>query len=285
MKYSTILLSSIYAFKANNAFATFTIAAADTSTGQVGASGSSCVDGLLYKVAYHSVANHGLCMTQGSPPANPVWDSTATELSPVYGAIDAMLTNDTDPSVIIQTITDPKFDDEKFMLIFDSVNLRQYGCVDLQGLAAGYTGKSLEKLYAFMTSKENVQEDVQGTVGGDLVYSAQGNIVSPTTVSTLQNTFTTDGACDLVERLYNSLAAVFEAQELIGDVRCFDTNGAAGSSIFIHVDNPDGSEVISIQNEDPSTSINPWEEFRGEYEAWRADNPCPVTEVSAAVSL
>lgn len=285
MKCSSILLTSlIYAYQTNNAFATFTIAAADTATGLIGASGSSCVEELLYNVAYHSIQNHGLCMTQGSPPSNPDWDPSATELSPVYGVIDAMLANDTDPSLIIKTITNPELDDEKFMDLFDSVNLRQYGCVNLQGLAAGYTGESLEDLYTLLTSQENVQEDKQGTVG-DFVYSAQGNIVSPTTVSTLQDAFIADGSCDLVERLYNSLAAVFESEELIGDVRCFDTNEAAGSSVFIHVEN--GSEVISIQNQNPNTTVNPWEEFKDEYEAWRADNPCPTAaqDVSAATSL
>ena len=133
---------------------------------------------------------------------------------------------------------------------------------------------------------DNVQVDLQGTLG-DIAYSAQGNIVSNTTVSTLADTFESDGACDLVERLYNSLAAVYESEELIGDVRCFGDNGAAGASVFIHVDNADGTEVISIENGDPSTSVNPWEEFKGEYEAWRLDNPCPtiVHDADVAVSL
>ena len=287
MKRASILLSAILsASQTDQIAATFTIAAADSNSGQIGASGSSCVDGHLYEVAYHSISNHGLCMTQGSPPSNPDWNPDATELSPVYGVIDTLLANDTDPSVIIDTITDPKLDDEKFMFFWNAVNYRQYGCVDLQGRAAGYTGKNLDKLYAVMTrGKENVQEDVQGTLG-DIVYSAQGNIVSSTTVSTLEDTFIFDGACDLVERLYNSLAAVFESDELIGDIRCFDTNESAGSAVFIHVDNPDGSEVISIQNGDPNTSVDPWEEFKGEYEAWRADNPCPAAEeASIAVSM
>jgi hypothetical protein len=278
MKYSSILLPILATFQNNKANATFTIAAADKSTGQIGASGSTCVSIDLYTAAYHSIPNHGLCLTQGFPPSNPGWDPSATELSPVYGAINTLLSNDTDPSVIIDVITDEDFDDETELLFLDAVNLRQYGCVNLQEQAAGYTGKNLDKVYAIMTfGKENVQEDVQGTVG-DVVYSAQGNIVSKTTISTLTDTFTSDGACDLVERLYNSLAAVFESPELIGDIRCFDTNNAAGSSVFIHVDNPDGSEQISIRNQDPNTSVNPWEEFKAEYEAWRTDNPCPATD-------
>jgi hypothetical protein len=49
---------------------------------------------------------------------------------------------------------------------------------------------------------------------------------------------------------------VFESPELIGDIRCFDTNNAAGSSVFIHVDNPDGSEQISIRNQDPNRAVD-----------------------------
>lgn len=289
MKYSSITLSAIIAtLHPHQTSATFTINAADSSTGQIGASGSSCVDFSLYTVAYQSIPGHGVCMTQAMPPSNPDWDPDATEKSPVYEVIDTFLANDTDPTVIIDTITDPELDDVRFLYFFKEVNLRQYGCVDLQGRSAGYTGSSLDRLYALTNPfvAANVQEDVQGTLG-DIAYSAQGNIVSTTTVSTLADTFVSDGACDLVERLYNSLAAVYESEELIGDVRCFDDNGAAGATVFIHVDNADGTEVISIENGDPSTSVNPWEEFKGEYEAWRLDNPCPtvVQDADVAVSL
>jgi hypothetical protein len=151
-------------------------------------------------------------LTQAFPPSNPGWDPSATELSLVYSAIDTLLSNDTDPSVIIDVITNKDFDDGTFeteLYFFDLVNLRQYGCVNLQQQAAGYTGKDLDELCAICMPfrKDSIQEDVQGTVGD--------------------------------------------------------------------VDNPDGSARISIQNQDPNTSVNPWEEFKGEYEAWRMDNPCP----------
>lgn len=178
MKYSTILISILATSQNDKADATFTIAATDKSTGQIGARGSSCVSFDLYTVVYHSIPKHGLCLTQAMPPSNPGWDPSATKLSPVYSAIDTLLSNDTDPSVIIDVITNKDFDDGTFeteLYFFDSVNLRQYGCVNLQQQAAGYTGKDLDELYAICMpfGKDSVQEDVQGTVG-DVVYSAQG---------------------------------------------------------------------------------------------------------------
>jgi hypothetical protein len=240
----------------------------------------------LYDIAYQSVPGHGLCMTQAMPPSNPEWDNSASFVSPVYGIIDSLLLNNTDPQMIIDIITDPSLDSEKFMVFYDAVNLRQYGCVDLERRAAGYTGKDLDTLYYFLTfGAENVQEDKQGAQGDSIVYSAQGNIVSKTTVSTLSNTFATAEACDLVERLYLSLAAVYEADgELVGDIRCFNTNNAAGSSVFIHVDNAEGSEIIHIENESPSTFVDPWSDFKTAYEQWRSANPCSsVQEFNTAV--
>jgi hypothetical protein len=93
MKYSTILISILATSQNDKADATFTIAATDKSTGQIGASGSSCVSFDLYTVVYHSIPKHGLCLTQAMPPSNPGWDPSATKLSPVYSAIDTLLSN------------------------------------------------------------------------------------------------------------------------------------------------------------------------------------------------
>ena len=208
--------------------------------------------------------------------------------SPIYAVADSLLLNGTDPEQIIATITNPDLDDAKFYL-FDAVNLRQYGCVDLKGRSAGYTGKDLENLYVdigFNFSEvgyHHVQQDIQGRYGKNIVYSAQGNIVSNSTVSTLSETFTHVEACDLSERLFLSLEAVFEAEgDYVGDIRCFDTNGASGSSVFIHVDNSDGTEVIHIENSDPDPAENPWPMFKAVYEQWRQENPCET--ISGALS-
>ena len=94
-------------------------------------------------------------------------------------------------------------------------------------------------------------------------------------MTTLSDTFTLVEACNLVERLFLSLKAVFEAEgDLVGDIRCFDTNGASGSSVFIHVDNADGTEAIHIENSDPDPAENPWPMFKAAYGQWREENPC-----------
>jgi hypothetical protein len=258
--------------------ATLTIAAADSSTGQIGASGTSCVNASLYNAVYQSVPGHGLLMTQALPP------ETEPVVSPVYGLAEELLLNNTSPADVITAITDPKVDISSLDLgtiAFPGANLRQYGIVDLQGRHAGYTGANIEDLYMLIgynytagESTHHVQQDAQGTYD-NIVYSAQGNIVSDATVPTLSNTFETVEACDLAERLFLSLAAVFEADELTGDIRCFDSNGASGSTVFIHVDGEDGSEVIHIDNdENPSLTENPWEGFKAKYEVWRKENPC-----------
>lgn len=231
---------------------------------------------------------HGLCMTQAKPPPNPAWDESEYT-SPVYSTVQTLLLDDASPEMIIENITNPSVDNAtKYVIVpdlyeYDDIKLRQYGCVDLEGRAAGYTGSELEDLYFFMgynftdpsyQGSTHVEQDLQGTFGST-VYSVQGNIVSDTTVTTLSEAFSTVEACDLVERLYLSLAAIYENEsDIVGDIRCFDSNFAAGSSAFIHVDNSDGTEMIHIENETPDTTVNPWPEFKAQYEKWREENPC-----------
>eukprot|EP00956_Cyclotella_meneghiniana_P009924 scaffold13726_cov82-Cyclotella_meneghiniana.AAC.1 len=278
---SIAVTAAIAALQARETAATFTINAADSSTGQVGATGSSCVPISLRDVGSRFVPGHGVCMHQALPPSGS---------SPVYGLIDTYLSNNTDPTVIINRITDPTVDTEFGSIAgktYYGYTVRQYGCVDLQGRADGYTGINVTDANTFPTP--NVQEDTQGNVG-TIAYSAQGNIVTNTTVSTLKNTFVADtGACDLVERLYNTLAAVYESPTLpaltVGDVRCFGSNGAPGSSVFIRVDNADGSTVVNIENDNPDESVNPWTEFKTKYQTWRSNNPCSFEKVGDGVCV
>ena len=274
MKLSSIASMAVIAMhQTYETSATFTIAAADSSKGQVGASGASCVAAPLIPSAYHSVPGHGVCITQGRPPNSG---------SPVYGDINGLLAKDVAPTEIIKAITDPTFDTEQHTyggVLYDGVTLRQYGCVDLQGRADAYTGQNLTDVHA--NHAANVQEHSHGTVG-TIAYSAQGNVVANNTVSKLKDTFVADtGACDLAERLYNSLAAVYEAQPLLGDVRCFGTiTNAAGSTTFIRVENADGTTAISIDEDSPT---NPWPNLKLKYQTWRSSNPCP--NITAAPSL
>ena len=70
--------------------ATYTIAATDSVTRQIGAAGGTCVEGnSLYEINYHGVPNHGVLLTQALPPSPE---------SPVYDLGEALLLNGTDPA-------------------------------------------------------------------------------------------------------------------------------------------------------------------------------------------
>lgn len=233
-------------------------------------------------------------MTQAFPPN---YDITVDPfyVSPVYSVGKEMLSDDTPPTDIIKFITNPAFDNETGSVSVGfplEVTLRQYGCVDLTGRSAGYTGKDLEALYFLPqvgfsfndVGYQHKQSHTNGTVGSDIVYTAQGNIVTNDTIPILSETFETVDACDLAERLYLSLAAVYEAEGgLEGDVRCFESHNASGSSVFIHVDAADGTEVINIDLTDSlNQNINQWPAFKEKYEEWRSDNPCTTSSMTKA---
>ncbi|KAL7481337.1 hypothetical protein ACHAW6_007018 [Cyclotella cf. meneghiniana] len=264
--------------------ATLTIAAADSSTGQIGAIGTSCIDVSLYDLAYQASPGNGLCLTVGA--VIPSLES------PIYGLIDSLLSMNIDPQVILDTITDLSIDVSTETVMngldvttYNSVDLRQYACVDLQLRAAGYTGVEIQDYYIQLGYDLSVgwpynytQVDIQGVLGSKIVYSAQGDIVSDTTVAILSDTFSSVKACDLAERLYLSLESVYEdSGGLIGDVRCFDTNGASGSSIFLHVDDSAGNTLVHIETSSPSTTVDPWPLFKADYLSWRTSNSCAPT--------
>ena len=187
------------------------------------------------------------------------------------------------------------------------------------------------------------QEDVQGPqdrgAGGgtatatapssssSFAYSAQGNIVSHGLVSLLAEAFENGnseeggGACDdLVDRLFRAVAAVDDANQragadptaaddadFVGDAKCERTNGAPCHTIFLHVDDPDGTNVAHwvwdaqtnvdeavgfvvppdiyelgqaevvdyVRANHPNiTTANPYDYLRRQYAQWRADYPC-----------
>ena len=202
--------------------ATFSIAASDRATRQIGAAGASCVEGFsVYEPLYHGVPGHGILITQAAPPPSG---------SPVYDIGDALLLNGTDPAVIIKTITDPLVDNGTVSLMdyrnetdentYNDYQLWQYGCVDLMGKAAGYEDPTLKEFYFDVGYVDEsgggefmnyTQEHMTGTIG-TFTYSAQGNIVVDTTVPALVDNFVQGNAfsvsdCDLADRLYRAISA------------------------------------------------------------------------------
>lgn len=283
--------------------ATFSVAGTDSATQQVGAAGASCVaNESIYDFLYQGVPGHGVLITQ----AKPAVPGTA-----IYQIGEAMLLNGTNPFVIVETITDPSIDDVVVTLgvpncggrdniTYEEYKLRQYGCVDLMGRSAGYEDPTLKEYYYDLCTVEgegkyyNYTQEHTGGTAGTFTYSAQGNVVTDTTVPALATNFVgQDGnvGCDLADRLYRAITSIplmfrealeTEDESLIaGDVRCFPGYGAVAHGMFLHVDNPDGTKLVHI---DIIGEGDPFPAFQEAYDAWRSDNSCPETTTTEAPS-
>ena len=145
----------------------------------------------------------------------------------------------------------------------------------------------------------HVQEDQTGTLsGGEMTYSAQGNIVSNNTIPLLVEGFQEEEGCDLADRLYRALIAVDDANTIartdlnapddtnfVGDVRCENGvlwglitpgYGFPGLQAYLHVDDAEGNELLHIEAV-PEGGKNPFDEIRTKYAEWRRQHPCPST--------
>ena len=284
--------------------ATFSIAAVDVGMQQVGGAGSSCVASGLFPMLYHAVPGKGVLHSQAVPP---------NDTSPVYTVAREMLEEGDNPEDIIETIADPQLDDAIFQfkdlsgnpipnLTVPEWQLRQYGVVDLQapyGRSAGYTGDLIKDFYFVNGLTEeamgvNYTQTHQASSVGNFTSQAQGNIVTEDTVSNLTIIFHESRGCDLADKLYHAIITPYlvtqEAKDAgldkthwMGDVRCFQSekNEQSASSIFLHVDAADGTEVVHIDivsDEIGGQTINPLPFFQEQYLAWRNENPCPSEE-------
>jgi len=112
--------------------------------------------------------------------------------------------------------------------------------------------------------------DLQG-VDGALTYSIQGNILtSEAVLDQAEEGFLAEG-CDLADRLMLALEAGGQNGE--GDSRC-TPDGIPSDSAFIHVDLLDETVLVHLFVIDTSP-LNPLENLRELYDAWRLENPCP----------
>jgi len=259
--------------------ATFTIAAADTNTSQVGGAGSTCieVDGIsILEAVYVSVPGKAVLHAQAYVVNTPV-KLLAKE----------MMSNGTLPVDILEAITSPKVDMAVIQInadtFFPGHSMRQYGLVDVSGNVAGYTGANIESAYEMFGFPPSAQTDEQGKVD-NYVFSAQGNVVSegtvPMLVSTFQQVKNSNETCnDLAQRLMDSVAAVHSAG--LGDVRC--ENGV-GSIAFLHVDAADGENIVSIDIPYKESIKDPIEALKLAFEEWRESNPCDNKNNTGATS-
>jgi uncharacterized Ntn-hydrolase superfamily protein len=222
---------------------TYSIAAADQTTHEVGAAGTSCLSGQDVYVIYTALPGRGVLLAQAR-----------YSVAAKQRAAELLGSGDT-PADIIAAITQTSFDAGSAE--------RQYGIVDVTGAAAGFTGNAAMP-YA---------EDRQGTVGS-LSYSVQGNILTSAKVLDQAASAFQAGGCDLPERLMSALEAGAAGGE--GDNRC-TPDGIPADSAFLQVEAPSGSpggylalRVQSSGNEDPLPLL------RAQLEDWRGGHPCPT---------
>jgi uncharacterized Ntn-hydrolase superfamily protein len=227
---------------ARSASATYSIAATDSSTQQVGGAGTSCVGAFPVRQIYGVAIGHGVVHAQA-------------QLS-FLGRDQAALRlgKDVEPVDIIAEITSPDFD--------TAFSVRQYGIVDLFGRAAGFTGQNTLP-YA---------EDRQGFVG-PYTYSVQGNILTSILVIDQAEAAFRSTGCDLADKLMLALEAGAEGGE--GDSRC-TAEGIPSDSAFIEVDPMEVENGTYLRLEVMNTRPeNPLVPLRALFDAWRGDHPCP----------
>ena len=313
MKISTIAISTISVLlNASPLDATFSIAAVDQTTGAMGAAGCFCVHTkpgqpplpfTVYEALYHPVPGKGVLVAQAQPPQG--------KKHAVYKAASKMLNQGDDPASILTEITSSKVDPGEFFTTgLDNNRVRQYGIVDLQGRADGYTGDQIDNLHVLdgynsttvqTYAQKHYSPGAKVGPGKNYAYVAQGNIVSLNTVQAMADGFEKD-ACDLAERLFHALTIVDDLNtqanatgtndqdDFVGDVRCEEMNGFPGYQAFVHVDfggqkppmHLESNVLLNNWNVIPgimaNSTVNPFDDLRKQYNAWRANNSCPPSK-------
>lgn len=256
------------------ALATWSVVAVDRSTGRVVIASATCVNGddmFLPGVQAVVVPGKGVAACQASV------DRTHQNQMLVFQELQ----KGTDPSAIIEMLSkDPAFQS------------RQFGIVDLQGRAAGFSGSTNGK----------VSEDRHGQVPGtEIFYSIQGNILRPGEVvpNAVKAFLSASGA--ITDRV---MAAMDAADASGGDSRCScppppadgasttvpcngktahvayilmaektDTNGDSHNNgsytMFLRVAQPDKGANAIHEGE----NLNPVKTLRLRYDEWRKKQP------------
>jgi len=190
----------------SSAFATWSVIAVDRETGRVVIASATCVNGddmFLPGVQAVVVPGKGVAACQAAV------DRTHQNQMLVFQELQ----KGTDPAAIIELLSkDPAYE------------TRQFGIVDLQGRAAGYSGPR----------NGAVSQDVHGQVPGtQIFYSIQGNILRPGEVvpNAVKAFLGAKGA--ITDRV---MAAMDAADASGGDSRCSCPPPADGSAPKIPCD-------------------------------------------------
>lgn len=258
----------------SSAFATWSVVAVDRETGRVVIASATCVNGddmFLPGVQAVVVPGKGVAACQAAV------DRTHQNQLLVFQELQ----KGTDPAAIIEMLSkDP------------AIETRQFGIVDLQGRAAGYSGPR----------NGAVSQDVHGQVPGtQIFYSIQGNILRPGDVvpNAVKAFLAAQGA--MTDRV---MAAMEAADASGGDSRCScppppadgsapkipcdgktahvayilmaekeDTNGDSHNNghytMFLRVAQPDKGANAIHEGE----NLNPVKTLRLRYDEWRKKQP------------
>jgi uncharacterized Ntn-hydrolase superfamily protein len=236
----------------NPALATYSIAATDSQTQEVGGAITSCVGSLDVGIVYGSLPGVGVIHAQAQLDQRGRAKARALDL----------LEQGKGPAEIIVEITRRELD--------QSFASRQYGIVDLSGRAAGFTGEQAQ-------AYKNDQQSKFGT----FAYSVQGNILTSQAVLDQTAEAFQAPACDLAERLMRALEAGADNAE--GDSRCTG-DGIPSDSAFIQVDRPNQSEPYLQLNIAGTRPDSPLPQLREMFDAWRVTHPCPSSAAPAVSS-
>ena len=266
------------------ASATYSIVSTDATTRQVGGAGATCLpDRDIYEVLYHSVPNRTVLHTQGR-----LLDRNDTI---ILKAMDMMQQNENES---VNDILSAMLASDSYTFSLQSGEtyfgrqLRQYGIADFDSHNA-HTGSKLTELwekipplyYDGMIVEGNEETDQGGKFGDDrYIFHAMGNVVKTGTVKSMSNgiqSLNNDdydyGVCDMAGKLMAALQSVSDGG--YGDVRCTDDDekGYSASGAFLHIDNPDGMELIHI-NVIGDGKEEPVEVVKNAFREWRKDHPC-----------
>ncbi|MDC7998992.1 DUF1028 domain-containing protein [Gilvibacter sediminis] len=252
MRKITLLLTLCFALFQTKAQDTFSIVAVDPATGEVGAAGASCVDGVgdlggLIDIISAIIPGRGGINSQAYvciPNAN------------LANGIEQMEAG-ASPAEIISWL----FANDSFPCgsggPFDDPTYRQYGIADFNPdtgapRTAGYTG----------SSADDYKDDIQGPT-----YSVQGNILLNATVleNMEANFVSTTGT------LADKLMAAMQGANFAGaDARCLD-RGTSSTSAFLQVYRPDdtpGNPYLRLNIEEMPFGEEPIDSLQTLYDAF-----------------
>jgi hypothetical protein len=239
---SRLLLVVLIPLAPATARGTYSVVATDSMTGQVGGAVTSCVGSQGVGVVYRPSVGHGGVNAQAAANA------TGRDRAVVLMGMDVA------PADIIQMITTSAFDAQ--------FATRQYGIVDLQGRAAGFTG----------SGAQDYKEDRQNT-WGRYTYSIQGNILTGKAVIDQAEMGFQNGGCDLADKLMLTLEA--GALNSQGDSRCTTTKRIPSDAGSIEVDLPGETAGSFLKLDVAGTgNMSAVEALRAMFTTWRASHPC-----------